>query len=136
MSDRCYVEATCRKEDAGRFEEIGFKANDKGRIPGTVVLVDYEADYGHCDDLPRDIPYLGWHGPGANYGPQAFACDGKHYVEAETMNDGSLAVCVSDRGKLDKRMLKWAQEYQACLKRAKEALRKRASPRRGKQEDG
>ena len=136
MSDRCYAEVTCRKEDAGRFEELGFKVNDQGRIPGTVVLLDYEADYGHCDDLPKDIPYCGWHGPGDNYGPQAFACDRKQYVEAETMNDGSLAVCVSDKGRLDRRMLRWARKYQECLKRAREALKKRASPGRGKQEDG
>ena len=135
MSDRCYVEVTCRKEDAGRFEEIGFKANDQGRISGTVVLLDYEADYGHCDDLPKDIPYCGWHGPGDNYGPQAFACDGKQYAEAETMNDGSLAVCISPRGRLERRMLKWAREYRECLRRVKEALRKKGAPVR-RREDG
>jgi len=125
MSDRCYVDLTCRTEDASRFEGLGFKVSDKGSIPGTVVMVDYEADYGHSDELPRAIPYCGWHGAGANYGPQAFACDGKEYAEAETMHDGSLAICISRKGRLDKRMLKWAREYQALLKQVKEALKKK-----------
>ena len=130
MSDRCYAEVVCRKEDAGQFKDMGFKVSDKGRIRETVILVDYEADYGHSDELPRDIPYYGWHGAGANYGPQVFACDGKEYAEAETMNDGDLAVCVSEKGRLDKQMLKWAREYQELLRRVKEALKKKGSARR------
>ena len=93
MSDRCYMEITCRKEDQGRFEALGFVAQDwKQESPALVVMVDEEADYAHCGNLPTDIPYHGFNGPGGNFGLGTFACDGKSFAEVETGHGGGFVV--------------------------------------------
>ena len=143
MSDRCYVEVTCRKRDAARFEKLGFKVLDDGNLEGCVLadlglgtpsedkdsglvsMHDEQANYGHYGEMPKDIPYFGWHGPGGEYGPCRFACDGKKYLEVDASQDGEPVVHVSEGGKVDKRHLKQVMAYQACLMRAMRALRSR-----------
>ena len=140
MSDRCYMEITCRKQDVARFEKLGFKILDNGNLEGCVLadlglgtlnedkdsglvsMHDEQANYGHSGQLPTDIPYIGGHGPGGEYGPCRFACDGRKYMEVEASQDGEPVARVSAGGKVDRRKLKQVEAYQACLKRAKKAL--------------
>jgi hypothetical protein len=82
MGDRCYMTVTCRRADMALFEELGFTA-DYGTKPDSPVveMSDQEANYAHTDQLPTHVPFLGWNGPGDNYGPYLLACDGKQFVE-------------------------------------------------------
>ena len=85
MGDRCYMEITCHKQDQERFTALGFVAQDwKQDNSALVVVVDEQANYGHCGDLPTDIPYHGFSGSGGDYGEAVFACDGTRYAEVET----------------------------------------------------
>ncbi len=64
------------------FEELGFAPDEYGPATGLLVeMTDEEANYGHADQLPTHVPFLGWNGPGDNYGPYLFACDGQQFVE-------------------------------------------------------
>ena len=93
MSDRCYMEIACRKEDQERFASLGFVAQDwKQETPALVVMVDEEADYAHCGNLPTDVPYHGHHGAGGNYGHGALACDGETYAEVQTGHGSGFVV--------------------------------------------
>ena len=97
MSDRCYMEITCRPQDQERFEALGFVAQDwKQESPALVILVDEEADYAHSGNLPPDVPYHGFNGPGGNYGQGALACDGKTYAEVETGHGSGFVVDWND----------------------------------------
>ena len=93
MSDRCYMEITCRREDVGRFETLGFTAqkSDNSASP-LVVMVDDEANYAHYDKLPTDIPYLGFNGAGSEYGPGNLVCDGKVCAEVDVGQGGGFVV--------------------------------------------
>ena len=122
MSDRCYMEVSCRRQGVARFEALGFRVLDEDKVSGLVRMHDEQANYGHSGELPTDTPYIGEHGPGGEYGPCRFACDGKKYLEVEASQDGDPVVHVSEGGKVDKRHLKQVMAYQACLKRARKAL--------------
>ena len=95
MADRCYMEVTCRRKDIEQFEEIGFTLqdwnNEESQSP-TVVMVDEEANYGHSDEMPRNIPYFGHNEHGDNYSDAVFACDGKRYAEVEAGYAGGFVV--------------------------------------------
>src|SRR5438105_10934169 len=39
-------------------------------------MVDYEANYAHAEDMPKDLVYFGSHEGGDGYRPESFACDG------------------------------------------------------------
>ena len=95
MSDRCYMELTCRRQDVQKFEALGFVAqswnNPDGKSP-LILMVDEEANYAHSGDMPTDIPYHGFNGSGGNFGQGSFACDGKTYAEVETGHGGGFVV--------------------------------------------
>ena len=93
MSDHCFMQITCRREDQARFEALGFHNECKSSTDGSVVdLLDEEANYAHHDQLPQDIPYYGYHGAGGEYGAYDLACDGQTYAEVETGRDGDYVV--------------------------------------------
>ena len=83
MSDCCYMSVTCRKQDAKRFEDIGFEEIDEEETPKGILveMEDEQANAAHYGKLPIDIPYYGFSGSGGDYGPSLFACDGKKYIE-------------------------------------------------------
>jgi hypothetical protein len=82
MGDRCYIAVTCRRADLTIFEELGFAPDEYGPADGLLVeMTDEEANLAHTDQLPTHVPFLGWSGPGDNYGPYLFACDGQQFVE-------------------------------------------------------
>ena len=89
MGDRCYMSVTCRREDQARFEELGFQIefNEDNNTP-VIEMIDEEANYGHCDKMPTDIPYYSSYGAGSCYGPGNIVCDGKDYEEVPASADG------------------------------------------------
>ncbi len=89
MGDRCYMSVTCRRQDQARFEALGFQIGfaDDQNTP-VIEMIDEEANYGHCDEMPTDIPYYGAYGAGSNYGPGSVVCDGQAYAEVPASADG------------------------------------------------
>lgn len=81
MSDTCFMELTCRREDLERFTALGFHIwgeDDGGPI---VELTDECANFGHSATLPSDLPFFASHGSGDNYGPHLIACDGNRFID-------------------------------------------------------
>ena len=89
MSDRCYMQVTCRRQDQTLFEELGFHLEFEQSSDSPIVeLIDEAANYAHAEHLPTDIPFTAWHGAGDNYGDGRIACDGNHYAEVSANRDG------------------------------------------------
>jgi len=89
MGDRCYMSVTCRWQDKERFEELGFQIEfGEDKNTPIIEMIDGEANYGHCDEMPTNIPYYGSYGAGANYGPGSMACDGKDYEDVSASSEG------------------------------------------------
>jgi hypothetical protein len=95
MGDRCYMQITCRKQDVQEFEDLGFTLEIE-HADGTVVVTDPEVNYGNTEDLPRHLPFTGWHGAGDCYGGMAFASDGERFAEVQTTHDDELCVLVNE----------------------------------------
>lgn len=93
MGDRCYMHLTCRREDRELFEDIGFFLEyDQPPERPILEMVDEEANYAHCDEMPKNVAYYGYNGAGGNYGQSSFACDGRRYAEVETGYHGGFVV--------------------------------------------
>jgi hypothetical protein len=93
------MELTCRKKDKAILEEIGFTTQvESYEFPNCLEMVDYEANYAHAEDLPKDIVYFGAHEGGDGYRPESFACDGKTYLEQATDGGGGFIVMFDDKG--------------------------------------
>ena len=124
MGDRCYMQITCRRIDQDRFQALGFHAEyDAPENPPLVELIDEEANYAHYDELPRDLPYHGFHGPGGNYGAHHLACDGKQYADVETGHDGGYLIHWNDATRQpDEPSLRRIHEYLAILESARQQL--------------
>ncbi len=75
------MELTCRREDLDRFTELGFHTWGEDDGAPIVELTDEEANFGHSDTLPSDVPFFASHGSGDNYGPHLIACDGKRFID-------------------------------------------------------
>lgn len=97
MGDRCHMEVNCRRCDAHMFEKIGF-AIEGTDDDGSVYLYDDDANHAHCNEMPTNIPYTGMNGPGDDYGPAVFACDGDTYAEMECLHSGVPAVTFDEEG--------------------------------------
>jgi len=98
MGDRCYMELTCRKKDKTLFEEIGFTTQAESyEFPTCLEMVDYEANYAHAEDMPKDLVYFGSHEGGDGYGPESFACDGTTYLEQATDGGGGFTSCLTTK---------------------------------------
>lgn len=99
MGDRCYMTLTCRRQDAPRFEALGFHpefANSDDDDPqdplAPVKLVDEEANYAHHGNLPTDVPWVGHSANGDSYGPSDYACDGRRLLDVATGEEGGYVV--------------------------------------------
>ena len=83
------MSVTCRRQDKARFEELGFRVElEENENSPVVEMVDEEANYGHYDELPTDIPYYGSYGAGVNYGAGNVACDGRNFEDVPANSDG------------------------------------------------
>jgi hypothetical protein len=112
------MEITCRRADQGRFEALGFTAQEANNATSPfVVMVDEEANYGHSGNLPTDIPYHGFNGPGGNFGDGVCACDGQVYADVDTGHGGGFVV-------------DWDEEKQQPTPRSLETIRRYLTTRK------
>ena len=87
-----------------------------------MTMVDEEANYAHSGDLPTDILYHGFNGPGGNYGDGAVVCDGRCLAEVETGHDGGFVIVWDEaRGHPTAESLRRIRRYVTVRKNA-EAL--------------
>lgn len=104
MSDTCYLELTCRKQDEKRFEEPSEAYEGDGIPPGQVQINWHCANLafgvGWEDEgtLPRDIPYTGSHSAGDNYDAAQFACDGKEFQLIDSNQEDNFVVRTDNNG--------------------------------------
>ena len=120
MGDTCEMNLTCRKEDEGRFLELGFV--NEGSARGIFFMSDGEANFAHDSRMPKNIPYFGNSGEGEQYGPSRFACDGKEWAEITVTFDNDPCVRVNERGKPLCCDLRLVERYLKVLARARKAL--------------
>ena len=127
MGDRAYVRITCRREDAERFEEIGF-VEDDAESDVAVSMVDNEANYANYSALTAlakaGIVFFGWHDAGCEYDGSIFASDGSgEYREVlSTPNESLALVRVKPDGTIAERDLDCVREYYAALAVARAEL--------------
>jgi hypothetical protein len=99
MGERCYSTLVCAERDKDVFEKMGDRlekskplAVDGKEIPGAVVMVDEQANYGHYDELTAltGIPFLvcGSSCPGA-YGDHLIVSDGKEWRYSEALHESN-----------------------------------------------
>jgi hypothetical protein len=81
---------SCLRKHMDQFIALGFHLDHYREDDGAEVvdLIDEDANYGHANDLPQDIPYIAEHGTGGSYGSHLIACDGSRYVDIEGCSDG------------------------------------------------
>jgi len=118
MGDRCYMSVTCRKDDAHLFEDLGFIDEQMPDLPpGIVNLVDEEANYAHCGDMPDTVPYFGTNSNGWDYGAGEFVCDGDEVFEVSISSDGYPFARLEEDGKIVKDDIKEYKEYRKALQK-------------------
>lgn len=127
MGDRCYSNVVCAKKDQSCFEALGYTLESEEAdalvdgnlhvLHGAVMMVDEQANYGHCDELKElaekeGIPFLVENGPGDAYGDYVAASDGKRFAEHECLHNSAYpAARVRPDGTLDVGDLKSALHY-------------------------
>jgi hypothetical protein len=122
MGERCYSTLICAERDKDIFEKIGYRLEeskalsaDGKEIPGAVVMVDEQANYGHYDELTAltGIPFLacGSACPGA-YGDHLVVLDGKEWHHSEALHESNYpAVRVEFGGVVHASEIEDAKEY-------------------------
>lgn len=124
MSDRCYMQLTCRRQDIKKFEALGFhpEFTDTPTAGPVVELIDTGADYGHANRLPTDVPFLASHEAGGNFGARRIACDGRRTVEVSATSEGFVVEWDSTTTSPTTASLARIRCYFAVLKRAQQRL--------------
>src|SRR5260370_4175643 len=108
MGDRCYSTVVCGKRDKYVLEKMGYRLEesqalsaDGNEIPGAVVMVDEQANYGHYDELTAliGIPFLvcGGSCPGA-YGDHLIVSDGKEWHHSEALHESNYPAVRGEYG--------------------------------------
>ncbi len=144
MGDRCYSTLVCAKRDKDVFEKMGYRLEesqalsaDGNEIPGAVVMVDEQANYGNYDELTSltGIPFLvcGSSCPGA-YGDHLIVSDGKEWQYSEALHESNYpAVRVEFGGLIRAAELDDARRYWNLYSTAVAAIKSsaphRASPK-------
>jgi hypothetical protein len=115
------MRVTCLLKDKKVFEDLGFVAESETAT--TCELEDSEANYAHNSDMPKNIPYFGWHGAGGDYGAMKFCCDGEVLDEAPTDGDGTLIVVWDEKADAPtERSVRHVREYLSARARIKHLL--------------
>lgn len=124
MSDRCYMQVTCRRQDRHRFEALGFhqEFTDTPTAGPVVELIDTGADYGHATRLPTDVPFLASHDATASFGARRIACDGRRTVEVPATSEGFVVEWDATKNSPAIARLVRIRSYFAVLKRAQRRL--------------
>jgi hypothetical protein len=137
MGERCYSTLVCAEQDKEVFEKMGYRPEgskplsaDGKEIPGAVVMVDEQANYGHYDELTAltGIPFLVCGGacPGA-YGDHLIVSDGKEWHHSEALHEGSHpAVRVEFGGVIQASEIEDAKKYWAVYSTAVAAISRQA----------
>src|SRR6267143_5371196 len=135
MGDRCYSTVVCGKRDKYVFEKMGYRLEesqalsaDGNEIPGAVVMVDEQANYGHYDELTAltGIPFLvcGSSCPGA-YGDHLIVSDGKEWHYSEALHESNYpAVRVEFSGVIRDSEVEDAREYWMVYSTAVAAIKR------------
>ena len=120
MSDRCYMQVTCRRQDRHRFEALGFhpEFTDTPTDGPVVELIDAGADYGHANHLPTDVPFLASHDASGNFGARRIACDGRRTAEVAATSEGFLVEWDATKNSPTTASLARIRRYFAVLRRA------------------
>ncbi len=144
MGDRCYSTLICADGDKDVFEKMGYRLEESKalsaagkEIPGAVVMVDEQANYGHYDELTAltGVPFLdcGNSCPGA-YGDHLIVSDGKEWHHSEALHESNYpAVRVEYGGVIRGSELDDARKYWTVYSMAVAAIKRaalhRASPK-------
>ncbi len=127
MGDRAYVRVTCRREDAERFQQLGFVEDDcEGGI--AVSMVNDEANYTHYSKLTAlakaGIVFFGWHDEAGEYDGSMFASDGtgEYHEVLSTPNEPLALARVKPDGSIAEGDLDRVREYYAALTVARVGL--------------
>jgi hypothetical protein len=146
MGGRCYSTLVCAERDRDIFEKIGYRLEeshalsvDGNRIPGAVVMVDGDANYGNYDALTAltDIPFLVCNGscPGA-YGDHLIVSDGKQWCHSEALHESNYpAVRVEYGGVIRGSEVDDARQYWIVYSTAVAAIKRAALKRPSVQSD-
>ena len=119
------MQITCRRQDQARFEELGFHLEFEQAAHCPVIeMVDEEANYGHYDAMPTDIPFQAWHGAGCNYGDGKIACDGNHYAEVGATSDGFVVAWDYQTQQPTQRSLDAIRHYLGVHQKVQELFKK------------
>jgi hypothetical protein len=127
MGDRAYVRITCRREDAERFQQLGF-VEDDSESDIAVSMVDDEANYAHYSALTAlakaGIVFFGWHDAGGEYDGSMFASDGtgEYHDVLSTPNEPLVLARVKPDGSIAEGDLDRARRYYAALAVARAEL--------------
>lgn len=127
MGDRAYVRLTCRQEDAGRFEQIGF-VEDCTESEFAISMVDEEANYAHYSELielaKENVVFCGWHDAGGDYDGAMFAScgDGQYHEVLSTSHALLPLVRVKPDASIAEGDLDDVREYYSARACAKKAL--------------
>lgn len=100
MADRCGVTVVCRLEDESKFADW-MEAEERTTSKDGRIVCLYESSmalWSNDDEWPKDVPHVGHHSAGDEYGPEAFYCDGRgkivfHNIMPEDSSD--LAIPMS-----------------------------------------
>ncbi len=130
MTDRCYQELTCRKEDAPVFEQFGFHEEEclLEELPeGIVFLVDTEAGYAHGSALEelsqKGYFFFAHYSAGCEYDGGYMASDGGSFRDvAAIWHEARPCVSVNSDGTVAEDQLAAVMEYYGALARAREKL--------------
>ncbi len=144
MGDRCYSTLVCAERDKDVFEKMGYSLEDSkplavdGReIPGAIVMVDEQANYGNHDELTalKDIPFWACSDPcpGA-FGAELIVSDGNEWRCCEALYESNYpAVRVESDGtvrasEIDDARAYWIV-YAAALAAIKRTKLKKPNPK-------
>jgi hypothetical protein len=119
-----------------RLEESKALSADGNEIPGAVVMVDDQANYGHYDELTAltGIPFLvcGSACPGA-YGDHLIVSDGNEWHHSEALHESNYpAVRVEFGGVIHTSEIEDAKKYWVVYSAAVAAISQQASKVKGK----
>lgn len=124
MSDRCYMQVTCRRQDRRRFEALGLhpEFTDTPTAGPTIELIDAGADYGHANRLPTDVPFLASHDATASFGARRIACDGRRTAEVPATSEGFVVEWDALKRRPANASVARIRRYFALLQRAQQRL--------------
>lgn len=128
MGDSCYMQVRCARAHAHKFTEIGFRIKKEQGL--LMTLVDEQARYAHCGDIPTDIPWLGFNHAGESYGASRYACDGTQLIEVFVYGQ-DLCVSVDNHGQVNAAELTEIRAYLELKRKLEtdfEQLRKQVRP--------